>query len=279
MSKTEDCTESKCGSCHEDCASRKAPAKPQLRADSSVKKVIGIVSGKGGVGKSLITSTLAVDMSRRGYSCAVMDADLTGPSIPQGLGLRGERAHAVENGLMPVVNRDGIKVISINLLMEDESQPVLWRGPVIGGVIKQFWTDVVWGDVDFMFVDMPPGTADVALTVFQSLPVDGLIIMASPQDLVAMIVSKAVNMANTMNVPVLGIVENMAYVNCPDCGKRIDLFGESHVAATAEKFGIPLLGSLPLDGRLAAAFDRGEVEPIDGLWPATITDTVEALLK
>lgn len=275
---TDDCTESQCGSCQQDCDSRKAPPAVTLKPGSHVKKTIGVVSGKGGVGKSLVTTLLALDMKNRGYNTAILDADLTGPSIPHGLGLDNERAHAVENGLLPVISKHGIKAMSVNLLLEDTNSPVLWRGPVIGGVVKQFWTDVHWGDVDVMLIDMPPGTGDVAMTVFQSLPVDGLIIVASPQDLVAMIVSKAVNMANTMKVPVLGLVENMAYVQCPDCGKKIEVFGPSHVQETADKFGLPVLGRLPMDGRFAKAYDEGDMQLFDDLWPKGIGDAVAATL-
>lgn len=272
---TEECTEAQCGSCQEDCGTRKAPPAVTLRPGCSVRKAIGVVSGKGGVGKSLITTLLALDMKNRGYHTAILDADLTGPSIPHGLGLDDQRAKAIENGLLPVISKDGIKVMSVNLLMEQTDTPVIWRGPVISGVVKQFWTDVLWGEVDYMFIDMPPGTGDVALTVFQSLPIDGIIIVASPQDLVAMIVSKAVNMAQTMKVPVLGLVENMAYVQCPDCGKTIEIFGESHVAATAAKFDLPVLGRLPLDSRFAQSYDEGDIRIFDDLWPKEIGDAVE----
>ena len=274
----EDCTPKKCESCKLDCSGRKAIAKEQTNAYSDVKKVIGVVSGKGGVGKSLVTSLLAQDMNGRGYRTAILDADLTGPSIPQGFGIH-QRAEGSEEGLIPALSPDGVKVMSINLLLEKENTPVLWRGPMIGGAVKQFWTDVVWGDVDFMFVDMPPGTGDVALTVFQSLPVDGLIIVTSPQELVSMIVGKAVNMARQMNIPILGIVENFAYVKCPDCGRKIQVFGESHVDETAAEFGLPVIGRLPLDPKVAAAYDEGKVRLFADHWDKTIGDTVEKLVK
>ncbi|MBQ6810733.1 MAG: Mrp/NBP35 family ATP-binding protein [Firmicutes bacterium] len=274
---SEDCTPQKCQSCKLDCDSRKAKPKEETNAYSDVKKVIGVISGKGGVGKSLVTSMLAQDMNDRGYRTAILDADLTGPSIPQGFGLH-ERAEGCEEGLLPSLSKDGIKIMSINLLLEKENLPVIWRGPMIGSAIKQFWGDVVWGDVDFMFVDMPPGTGDVALTVFQSLPVDGLVIITSPQELVSMIVGKAVNMAQQMNVPILGIVENMAYIKCPDCGKEIHMFGESHVAEVAEEFDIPFLGRLPMDPKVAASYDAGDIHIFEDHWDKNIGDAVEALI-
>ena len=243
---------------------------------SDIKHVIGVISGKGGVGKSMVTSLLAQDMNGRGYRTAILDADLTGPSIPQGFGIHG-RAESSAEGIVPALTKDGVKIMSINLLLENENQPVIWRGPIIGGAVKQFWTDVIWGDIDYMFVDMPPGTGDVALTVFQSLPVDGLVIVTSPQELVSMIVSKAVNMAQQMNVPILGIVENMAYIKCPDCGKEIKMFGESHVEETAAEFALPLLGRLPLDPKVAAAYDEGDIRLFDDHWDKKIGDAVEAL--
>lgn len=274
--KKSDCTPKQCESCKENCDSRMKPAKDAVNSYSSVKKVIGVVSGKGGVGKSMVTSMLAQDMNNRGYSTAILDADLTGPSIPQGFGVH-HRAEACEEGLMPALTKDGIKIMSINLLLENENQPVIWRGPMIAGAVKQFWTDVIWGDVDFMFVDMPPGTGDVALTVFQSLPVDGLIIVTSPQELVSMIVGKAVHMAKHMDVPIIGIVENMSYIKCPDCGKEINMFGESRVEKTAAEFGLKVLGKLPLDPKVAAAYDAGEVQIFEDHWDKTIGDAVEAL--
>ncbi|MGN0963368.1 MAG: P-loop NTPase [Clostridia bacterium] len=273
---SEECTPKKCESCKLDCDSRQAIPKEETNSYSSVKKVIGVISGKGGVGKSLVTSMLAQDMNGRGYRTAILDADLTGPSIPQGFGIH-QRAEGSDEGLIPALTKDGIKIMSINLLLEKENQPVIWRGPMIGGAVKQFWTDVVWGDVDYMFVDMPPGTGDVALTVFQSLPVDGLVIVTSPQELVSMIVGKAVNMAQQMNVPILGIVENMSYIKCPDCGKEIHMFGESHVDETAEEFGLPVLGKLPMDPKVAAAYDEGDIRLFEDHWDSAIGDAVERL--
>lgn len=275
---SEDCTPKKCQSCKLDCDSRKAKPKEATNAYSDVKKVIGVISGKGGVGKSLVTSMLAQDMNGRGYRTAILDADLTGPSIPQGFGIH-QRAEGSDEGLIPALSKDGIKIMSINLLLEKENLPVIWRGPMIGSAVKQFWSDVIWGDVDFMFVDMPPGTGDVALTVFQSLPVDGLVIVTSPQELVSMIVGKAVNMAQQMNVPILGVVENMAYIKCPDCGKEIHMFGESHVEEVAEEFKIPFIGRLPMDPKVAAAYDAGDIHIFEDHWDASIGNAVETLMK
>ncbi len=273
----ENCTHD-CSSCGADCPSRQAPESmmEKLNDLSHVKKVIGVVSGKGGVGKSLVTSLLATTLRRREKQVAVLDADITGPSIPKCFGIKG-RAMADENGMYPMESKTGVKVMSINLLLPEETAPVVWRGPVIAGAIKQFWTDVVWGGVDYMFVDMPPGTGDVPLTVFQSLPVDGIIIVTSPQELVGMIVSKAVEMAKLMEVPVLGLVENMSYVQCPDCGKRIQVFGESHIGEVAAKYALPVLGSLPMDPTLAAACDRGVVELFQGDWLEQAADVIEGL--
>lgn len=228
---------------------------------SNVKKVIGVVSGKGGVGKSLVTSLLASETRARGFETAVLDADITGPSIPRSFGLFG---HAVgdERGLLPSVSQTGIKVMSVNLLLEKEDQPVVWRGPVISGVIQQFWQEVAWEDVDYMFVDMPPGTGDVPLTVFQNLPVDGIVIVTTPQDLVTMIVKKAYNMAKMMNIPVLGIVENMSYLECPDCGKKISVFGESNIEKVAADLDIPVLAKLPIRPATAGMIDHGDVESV-----------------
>ena len=247
-----------CSTCSANCSSR-APSFEAPHKDSHIRHVIGVVSGKGGVGKSLVSSMLAVILQRRGLSCALLDADITGPSIPKAFGTKGDIL-AAEDGLIPLETKTGIKMISVNLLLEEETRPVVWRGPVIAGTVKQFWTDVVWGDVDYMFVDCPPGTGDVPLTVFQSIPLDGVIVVTTPQDLVSMIVSKAVNMAGLMNIPVIGLIENMAYVKCPDCGREIEVFGKSKTAEAAEKFGIPLLGRLPLDPRLSALVDRGVIE-------------------
>ena len=252
-----------CSSCSASCSDR-APESLLVPANakSSIKKVIGIVSGKGGVGKSMVTSLLAAASSRMGFSTAVLDADITGPSIPKMFGV-SEKITGCEDGLIPAETQNGIKLMSVNLILDNESDPVLWRGPIIAQVVTQFWNEVVWGDVDFMFVDMPPGTGDVALTVFQSLPLDGIIVVTSPQELVSMIVGKAVKMAGEMNIPVLGIVENMSYLKCPDCGKEIKIFGESHVKEAAEEWGLEVLDRLPLDPSLAEAADSGNIESAD----------------
>lgn len=252
-----------CSSCSSDCKSKEQDLHEELNKYSSVKKVIGVVSGKGGVGKSLVTSMLAVTMNRMGKSVAVLDADITGPSIPKAFG-RTQRCMGSDEGIIPVETETGIKIMSINLLLENETDPVVWRSPMITGTVKQFWTDVVWGDVDYMFVDMPPGTGDVPLTVFQSIPLDGIVVVASPQELVGMIVEKAVKMANMMDVPVLGIVENMSYFACPECGKKFSVFGESHVDEIAEKYGTRVLAKLPIDPELAKSVDNGRVEFFEG---------------
>ena len=257
-----------CEGCTEQCAERteaNTDFSAKLHELSSVKKVIGIISGKGGVGKSLITSMLAVSMARCGYHTAILDADVTGPSIPRMFGIT-KKAEATELGLYPVKTGTGIDVMSMNLLLGNDTDPVIWRGPLIGSAVKQFWTDVIWSEVEFMFVDMPPGTGDVALTVFQSIPVNGIIIVTSPQELVSMIVSKAVKMAEMMEIPILGIVENMSYVKCPDCGKEIRVFGESRLEETAKKHGIPVLARLPFDPALSAACDQGAIESFQGNW-------------
>ena len=274
---SENCTHD-CSSCGENCPSRQQPQSFLEKTNdlSHVKKVIGVVSGKGGVGKSLVTSLLATSLRRRGSDVAVLDADITGPSIPKCFGMK-QRALSDENGIYPVATKTGIKVMSINLLLEEETSPVVWRGPVIAGAIKQFWTDVIWGNVDYMFVDMPPGTGDAPLTVFQSLPLDGILIVTSPQELVGMIVSKAVEMAKLMNVPVLGLIENMSYVKCPDCGKEIRVFGESHIDEVAAKYDLKVLGKLPMDPLLASACDRGIIELFDGPWLDAAADLVESL--
>ena len=253
-----------CSSCSKNCGSRTEPQSllvPQNEA-SNIKKVIGIVSGKGGVGKSMVTSLLACAANRAGKKTALMDADITGPSIPKMFGLT-ERAVADDKYMYPVETTGGIKVRSLNLLVEKETDPVIWRGPVVAGLIQQFWKDVKWGDVDFMFIDMPPGTGDVPLTVFQSIKLDGIIIATTPQDLVSMIVTKAINMAKMMNVPIIGIIENMSYLKCPHCGEDIALFGKSHSAEAAVENGIPLLGRIPLDPELAALSDEGRIEQAD----------------
>ena len=252
-----------CSSCGSDCGERKAESLlASLNPNSSVKKVIAVVSGKGGVGKSTVTSTLAVAMSRKGYRVGVLDADITGPSAPTAFGVT-ECQGANDDGLYPALTKGGIQVMSINLLLDDPASPVVWRGPVIAGAVKQFWTDVIWEDVDYMFVDMPPGTGDVPLTVFQSLPIDGIVIVTTPQDLVSMIVSKAVKMANMMHIPVLGFVENYAYLECPDCGKRIEVFGKSHLEDVAASFNLPILARLPIDPSVAFAYDSGLMETVN----------------
>ena len=277
MAENENACTHDCSSCGASCPSREAQSliEPQNKL-SNVKKVIGVVSGKGGVGKSLVTSMLAVEMSRRGYKTAILDADITGPSIPKVFGLH-EKAEGSEDGIYPVKTKTGIEVMSINLLLDDEKAPVVWRGPVIAGTVKQFWTDVVWNEVDYMFVDMPPGTGDVPLTVFQSLPVDGIVIVTSPQELVSMIVSKAANMASLMNIRVLGLVENMSYVLCPDCGKHIDIFGAGKTDAVAAEFGFDLLARIPLDARLAALCDKGALELMENDYLTAAADKVESI--
>jgi len=255
-----------CSSCSEDCAERKKndfSVKPHEM--SNIKNVIGVVSGKGGVGKSLVTSMLAVTMNRMGYHTAILDADVTGPSIPKAFGIR-EKATGSEYGLFPVKSKTGIDIMSVNLLLENDTDPVVWRGPMIGNTVKQFWTDVIWSDVDFMFIDMPPGTGDVPLTVFQSIAVDGIIIVTSPQELVSMIVSKAVKMAELMNIPIVGLVENMSYFKCPDCGKEHKIFGDSHIDEIAEKHNLKVLAKLPITPKISAACDKGMIELFDGDW-------------
>jgi Mrp family chromosome partitioning ATPase len=240
---------------------------------SNIRHAIAVVSGKGGVGKSMVTSQLAVSVRREGYNVAILDADVTGPSIPKGFGIHG-KALATEDALLPVETSTGIQLMSVNLLLENETDPVIWRGPVIGGVVQQFWSDVLWQDVDYMFVDMPPGTGDVALNVFQTLPVDGVIIVASPQDLVGMVVEKAVKMAQMMNIPVVGIVENMSYLTCPDCGRKIYLFGEGKTEAAAAKYGLPLLAKMPIDPALAKLVDDGAIETFEGDWLRGAVDAI-----
>ncbi len=249
-----------CSTCKADCASRKPESLIEpLNEFSTVKHVIGVVSGKGGVGKSLVTSMLAVLMQRRDLHSAILDADITGPSIPKAFGIAGG-IEGDERGMFPAISTTGVDIISTNLLLPDATTPVIWRGPVIAGTVKQFWQNVIWDGVEYMFVDCPPGTGDVPLTVFQSIPLDGIIIVASPQELVSMIVEKAANMAQMMNIPVLGLVENMSYFKCPDCGKEYKPFGDSHIEEIAEKFGYDLLGRLPIDPKLAALVDRGMIE-------------------
>jgi Mrp family chromosome partitioning ATPase len=245
-------------------------------ASSTVKHVIGIVSGKGGVGKSLVTSILATLMQRKGYNTAILDADITGPSIPKAFGVPVNSVEGSDLGMFPPKTKTGIKLMSLNLLVEDEAKPVVWRGPVIAGAVKQFWTDVVWDEVDYMFVDMPPGTGDVPLTVFQSLPVDGIVIVSSPQELVSMIVEKAVNMASLMEIPVIGLVENYSYIKCPDCGKEIRIFGDSGIDALAEKHGLPVLSRIPMDPQLASLCDRGVIELHETSALDLVADTIES---
>lgn len=251
------CSPSDCAGCaHADsCSSKPADFRKPANKFSNVKKVIGVVSGKGGVGKSMVTASLARMMREKGYNVGIMDADITGPSIPKMYGIH-EKAVGSEDGIYPCEAKDGTKIMSINLLLENESDPVIWRGPVIAGVVTQFWTDVMWGDLDYLFVDMPPGTGDVPLTVFQSLPVDGVVIVTSPQDLVKMIVTKAYKMARQMNIPVLGIIENYSYLVCPDCGKKISVFGESHIEEIAGQLGLPVLGKMSIDASLAEAVEN-----------------------
>ena len=264
-----------CSSCSKDCSERKDFREKQNEL-SNVKKVIGIVSGKGGVGKSLVTSMLAVAMKRKGFKTAILDADITGPSIPKMFGVN-KRAEAMDDKyLLPVISNTGIEMMSINLLLENDNDPVVWRGPVIAGAVKQFWTDVVWNEVDYMFVDMPPGTGDVPLTVFQSLPVDGIIVVASPQELVSMIVGKAVKMANMMNIPVLALVENMSYFECPDCKKRTNIFGESNIDYTAKEFNIETVAKLPINPEFASLSDKGKIEDFGGDYLDVV---VEKILK
>lgn len=278
MNFTMGCTHD-CSNCSEKCESKSPESMIEKLNDlASVKKVIGVVSGKGGVGKSLVTSTLAVEMNRRGYRTAILDADITGPSIPKSFGLT-QKAMGNDDGLYPVITRDGISVMSINLLLPEDTSPVVWRGPVIAGAVKQFWTDVVWQDIDYMFVDMPPGTGDVPLTVFQSLPVDGIVIVTSPQELVSMIVEKAVNMANLLNVPILGIVENMSYFKCPDCGKKHKIYGDSNIEKVAKKNNTQVLAELPINPELAKLVDSGKVEDIKEDYMSPVADKIEKTYK
>ena len=248
----------------------------KLHEKSSVKKVIGIVSGKGGVGKSMTTSLMAVGMNRAGYKVGVLDADVTGPSIPKGFGLHEQLFGTSEGLIVPAMTNRGIDVVSINLLLDTETTPVIWRGPVLGNVIKQFWSETLWKDIDYMFVDMPPGTGDVPLTVFQSIPLDGIIIVASPQELVGMIVGKAVNMAKMMNIPILGLVENMSYLECPDCGRHISVFGESHIDEIGAQYELPVLAKLPIDPKLAAACDAGELEELETIYVDKIVEMLQS---
>ena len=268
-----------CSTCGQSCAERSTPQsflKP-ANAASHIGKVIAVVSGKGGVGKSSVTSLLATHLARTGKKVAIMDADITGPSIPKAFGLHG-RLQGDAQGMQPAVSTLGIKVVSLNLLTENETDPVVWRGPIIAGVVEQFWTEVVYGDIDYLFVDMPPGTGDVPLTVFQSLPVDGIIIVTTPQELVGMIVEKSINMANLMKIPVLGLIENMSYYTCPHCGERLEMFGKSRVADVAREHGISLCARMPLDSELAAAVDEGEVESYLAPYLDDLADALEHVL-
>ncbi|MDO4473566.1 MAG: Mrp/NBP35 family ATP-binding protein [Eubacteriales bacterium] len=258
------CSPSDCASCSQSgsCSSKPVDFKEPLNASSRIHKVIGVVSGKGGVGKSMVTASLARMMREQGFNVGILDADITGPSIPKMYGIH-EKAIGTEAGIIPGEAKDGTKIMSVNLLLDNEEDPVIWRGPVIAGVVKQFWSDVVWGDLDYLFVDMPPGTGDVPLTVFQSLPVDGVVIVTSPQDLVQMIVKKAYNMAQMMNIPVLGIVENYSYLECPDCGKKLSVFGESHIDEIAAGLGIPVIGKMPIDPKLAELVQLEKFHEVD----------------
>ena len=273
---SENCTHD-CSSCGENCSSRKAESlikKPHKL--SKIKKVIAVVSGKGGVGKSMTSAMLAVSSQRRGFNTAVMDADITGPSIPKMFGIHS-RAMGSENGILPVDSATGVQVMSMNLLLEREEEPVVWRGALISGTVLQFWTDVIWEDIDYMFVDMPPGTGDVPLTVFQSIPLDGVIIVSSPQDLVAMIVGKAVNMANMMNIPIIGAVENMSYALCPHCNEKLYIYGESHIESICREYGIELLGRIPITPELTKRCDSGDIEAVRENWLDGAVSAVEKL--
>ena len=271
----QECTHD-CSTCSANCGSKKESMFEPINPMSMVGKVIGVVSGKGGVGKSMVTELAAVELRRRGLKVGIMDADVTGPSIPKAFGLDGMCEAAPLGGILPKETKTGIEVMSVNLLLEDITSPVVWRGPVIAGTVKQFWTDVVWGDLDCMLIDCPPGTGDVPLTVFQSIPLDGIIVVTSPQDLVSMIVSKAVNMAKLMNIPIVGIVENMSYVKCPDCGREIKVFGESKIDEVAKSFDLPVLAKLPIDPSLAAMCDAGTIELCENGTAASIADAIEA---
>lgn len=276
---SEQCTHD-CNTCGENCSSRTAEQTSflePLNPASSVKKVIGVVSGKGGVGKSLVTTLMAVAMNAKGHKTAILDADITGPSIPKAFGVEGGVGMTPDGLMMPAVSNTGIEIMSANLLLDHDTDPVIWRGPVIAGAVKQFWAETLWQDVDYMFVDMPPGTGDVPLTVFQSLPVDGIIIVTSPQELVSMIVAKAVNMAKKMNIPILGLVENMSYMVCPDCGKQVYVFGESHIVEIGNEHGIPVLARIPIDPQVAEFVDQGTVEYLEKDWMDEAVKVVSAL--
>ncbi len=282
---SEECTFD-CSSCGADCPSRGQQPQPQKSSPESfleapnemshIKKVIAIMSGKGGVGKSLVTSLLSVEMARRANNVAIMDADITGPSIPRSFGIT-ERASGCDEGMFPVKTKTGISIMSMNLLLDNPSDPVVWRGPIVGGVVQQFWKEVIWGDIDYMFIDMPPGTGDVPLTVMQSIPVDGIVVVTSPQELVSIIVEKAVKMAELMDKPILGIVENMSYFQCPDCGSKHSIFGDSHVDDIASRHGIDTVAKIPIDSKLSGACDGGLIELFDGDWLSGIADKIEKL--
>lgn len=281
---SENCS-SNCGDCSVDCDSRKegtansvADFHEKPHPKSKIKKVVAIMSGKGGVGKSLTSSLLAVLLNRQGYRVGIMDADITGPSIPKSFGIH-ERAMSNGEGILPAVSKTGIQIMSINLLLENETDPVVWRGPVIAGTVKQFWTDVIWDDLDFLLIDMPPGTGDVPLTVFQTIPIDGTVVVTSPQELVQVIVAKAVKMTSMMDIPVLGLVENMSYIVCPDCQKIIEPFGKSKAQEVADEFDIPLLAKLPIDPTIANSVDKGVVELIDGDWLDNAAEVITELLN
>lgn len=266
-----------CNSCGQSCGERKEnPFAVPMNEYSDIRKVIGVVSGKGGVGKSLVTSLLAASMNKKGHQVAILDADITGPSIPRAFGLK-EKALVSEECIYPAVTENGIEVMSLNLINSEETAPVVWRGPVIAGAVKQFWSDVRWGDVDYMFVDMPPGTGDVPLTVFQSLPLAGIVVVTSPQDLVSMIVSKAINMANMMDIPVLGIVENYSYLECPDCGKKISVFGESKVEAMAQEFAIDTYAKIPISTEIAKLVDSGCAPSVNADFLDALVSKIEGL--
>ncbi len=273
-----ECTHN-CSTCSANCGSRDKQSMYEApHPASSVKHIIGVVSGKGGVGKSLVTTMLAVLMQRRGYRVGILDADITGPSIPKAFGLN-KPVEGDGNGMVPPATTTGIEIMSVNLLLDDETRPVVWRGPVIAGTVKQFWSQTVWADLDYLFVDCPPGTGDVPLTVFQSIPLDGIVIVSSPQELVSMIVKKAANMADMMDIPVLGLVENMSYVLCPDCGKKINIFGESHIAEIANQFGYELLAQIPMDAKLAALVDKGWIEMMQNDYMDAAADKIEDKLN
>ncbi len=275
MSNDKGCDQN-CADCQLDCDSRDKIGKEKPNEHSKIKKVIGIISGKGGVGKSLVTALLAVNAKRKDYDTAILDADITGPSIPKIFGIR-QKAEGSDIGIFPVQSSTGIKIMSINLLLKDDTDPVIWRGPILSSTVKQFWSDVVWDNVDYMFIDMPPGTGDVPLTVFQSLPVDGIVIVTSPQELVSMIVSKAVRMAEMMKIPIIGIVENMSYFKCPDCNKEYQIFGKSNIEQLAEKYNITTVAKIPVNTKLADASDDGLIELYNGDWLDEINKKIENL--